>query len=96
MHFVPLNTFLKIARWLLAGVVGIAILLVITYNFVFERYEVIGESVQCETNTPFALNYSCKLDIIDDNTQYWSFESKIPEGIELPHMMVRIDCIFDS
>lgn len=54
----------------------------------FENYEVIGESVQCETNTPFVLNYTCNLDIIDNNTQYWSFESNIPEGIALPHMMV--------
>lgn len=91
MSFVTRKKVLKITRWLLAGVIGIAFLLFIFYNFVFESYEVIGESVQCETNTPFALNYSCKLDIIDNNTQYWSFESNIPEGFMLPHMMVRID-----
>lgn len=90
MSFITRSKFLKIIRLLLASVIGIIVLVLIFYNFVFESYEVIGESVQCKTNTPFALNYSCKLDIIDNNTQYWSFESNIPEGFILPHMMVRV------
>lgn len=96
MYFITRRNFLKITRWLVAGVVGVTVLLLIFYNFVFESYEVIGESVQCETNTPFALNYSCKLDIIDNNTQYWSFESNIPEGFVLPRMMVRVDLGFQK
>lgn len=90
MHCVLRNHLLKTTRWLLAGVISIIILLVIAYNFVFESYQVIGESVQCETNTPFILNHSCRLDNIDNNTQYWSFETNIP--VILPHMMVRHFC----
>lgn len=91
MYFITGRNLWKIIRWLLASATGVAVLVLIFYNFVFESYEVIGESVECETNTPFALNYSCKLDIIDNNTQYWSFESNIPEGFVLPNMMVRAD-----
>lgn len=89
MHFVSRDKLFQILRSVLIGFFGVLLFLVIVYNFVFENYEVIGESVQCETNTPFAMNYSCKLDIIDNNTQYWSFESNIPEGVSIPHMMVN-------
>lgn len=87
MHF-SRDKSIEYAKWGLASLAGILILFVIVYNFVFENYEVIGESVQCETNTPFALNYTCNLDVIDNNTQYWSFESNIPDGFQIPHMMV--------
>lgn len=87
------NNWRTISRWLLI-ITGCAFLiLVIVYNCVFENYEVIGESLECTTNTPFTLNYTCKLDIIDNNTQYWSFESALPDGFSLPHMMVRVDRI---
>lgn len=91
MHFVTRRKLFKITRFVVAGVVGIVAFLVIVYNFTFQSYEVIGESIQCETNSPLKLNYSCKLDIIDNSTQYWSFESRIPDGFSMPHMMVRIN-----
>lgn len=80
----------KFARWLFIVTGMVFVGLVIAYNFVFESYEVVGESLECTTNSPFAINYTCKLDIIDGNTQYWSFESAIPDGFSLPHMMVRL------
>lgn len=78
----------KFSRWLFIVTIIVFLGLVIVYNFVFENYEVVGESLECTTNTPFAINYTCKLDIIENHTQYWSFESTIPEDITLPHMMV--------
>lgn len=85
----------KVVRWLFIVIIMVFLGLVIAYNFVFESYEVVGESLECTTNTPFAINYTCKLDIIDSNTQYWSFESTLPDGFSLPHMMVRnLKCHF--
>lgn len=79
----------KISRWILIIFAIIFALLFIAYNFVFQNYEVIGENLECKTNTPFQFNYTCKLEIIDNVTQYWSFESKLPDGFSLPRMMVR-------
>lgn len=79
----------NISRWILIVLAIILTLLFIAYNFVFQNYEVIGENLECKTNTPFQFNYTCKLEIIDNVTQYWSFESKLPDGFSLPHMMVR-------
>lgn len=78
----------KISRWAFISITIGIIVLVVAYNFVFENYEVIGESIQCETNSPIVLNYTCKLEIIDNSTQYWSFQSEIPDGITVQHMMV--------
>lgn len=87
----------KISRWLFIVSIISFLGIVIAYNFVFENYEVIGESLECTTNSPFALNYTCKLDIIDNNTQYWSFESTLPDGFSLPHMMVSdLDHLIDK
>lgn len=87
-HRQVISTVAKVARCLFVVTVVVFLGLVIAYNFVFESYEVVGESLECTTNSPFAINYTCKLDIIDSNTQYWSFESALPDGFSLPHMMV--------
>lgn len=85
-----MHSILRLSQWTLSLFVFIIIVLILFYNFVFENYEVFGESVVCDTNSPIAINYTCKLDKIDNNTQYWSFESVIPEGFQLPNMMVFI------
>lgn len=90
-HDIPFkhnNTLWKISRWFLLILGMVFLILVIVYNCVFENYEVVGESLECTTNTPFELNYTCKLEIIDNNTQYWSFESVLPDDFSLIHMMV--------
>lgn len=79
---------LKILRWIFIAIIIGIFILVIAYNFIFQNYEMIGESIQCETNSPIGVNYMCKLDIIDNDTQYWSFQSEIPDGIVIPSMMV--------
>lgn len=84
----------KILRWSIFILALTLAFLFCAYNFVFENYEVVGESLECTTNTPFKFNYTCNLEIIDNNTQYWSFESALPDGFSLPHMMVRIDSYF--
>lgn len=81
---------LKILRWIFIAIIIGILILVIAYNFIFQNYEVIGESIQCETNSPIGVNYTCKLDIIDNDTQYWSFQSGIPDGIVIPSMMVSL------
>lgn len=81
MHF-------KRYRLLLAIVAFISIIFLILYNFLFENYEVIGESIECSASVPIPMNYTCKLDKVDNETQYWSFESEIPEGLQILNMMV--------
>lgn len=48
----------------------------------------IGESINCTAIAPIELNYTCKLERIDNKTQFWSFEGNVPDGLILPEMMV--------
>lgn len=86
-----LQSITKISQWVLIILAIVFVIVFIAYNFVFQNYEVIGESLECNTNTPFKLNYICKLDVINNTTQYWSFESTFPDGFSLPHMMVSVN-----
>lgn len=61
---------------------------IVTQSFSNQTYEVIGESINCTANAPIELNYTCKLERIDNKTQYWSFEGNVPDGLILPEMMV--------
>lgn len=54
-----------------------------------QNFKVIGENLECSTNLPFDLEYTCELETLDNATQYWSFEGNIPEGLEMPAMMVN-------
>lgn len=82
------RTAWKFVRWSLFVIAVSIIVLAVVYNFIFQSYEVIGESIQCETNSPIVVNYTCRLENIDNHTQHWSFESEVPDGIVIQHMMV--------
>lgn len=87
MQVVIRNTTVK---WILSIFFALIALMLIVYLGLFRNYEIIGESIDCSTNAPFAFNYSCGLEQYDNDTQYWTFDWTIPDGIVINSLMVRI------
>lgn len=54
-----------------------------------QKFKVTGESIECFLDAPIPFNYTCKLNKNNDD-DIWTFEGNIPEGIEIPDMMVLI------
>lgn len=79
----------KISRLSFDIFLTLSIFLIMTYYFLFEHYTIIGESFECSANSPIQFNYTCKLDRFDNGSQYWTFESVIPEGFQLPGLKVH-------
>lgn len=80
---------LSISKWIFSILALISIVLLTLFMFIFENYEVIGEKIECTTNSPFKFNYTCELYRFENNTQIWSFEGIIPDGVTIPNIMVR-------
>lgn len=76
-------------KWIFCIVCALIVLLLVVYLVAFQSYEIIGESIECSTNAPFAFNYSCGLSQYANETQYWTFDWSIPDGIVINDLMVR-------
>lgn len=77
-------------KWILGSFFALIALILLVYLCLFRNYEIIGESIDCSTNAPFAFNYSCGLEQYDNDTQYWTFDWTIPDGIVINSLMVRV------
>lgn len=79
----------SITKWTSIVVVVWCILVVAIYLVAFDSFQIIGESIECSTNAPFAFEYSCGLRRYGNDTQYWTFDWSIPDGIVINNLMVR-------
>lgn len=77
------------AKWIVCIVCALVVLLLAVYLIAFQSYEIIGESIECSTNAPFAFDYSCGIKQYPNDTQYWTFDWSIPDGIVINDLMVR-------
>lgn len=78
----------SIIKWASIVVLSLIILLLTVYLIGFQSVEIIGERIECSTNVPFGFEYVCDLKRYDNDTQSWTFDWSIPDGIAIENLMV--------